>query len=317
MTEKIPKLLLIGAGRFGENHLRVLLELEREKKIKLVGVAVRTRKTASTIKKRFGINPILKLDDAIIRSVDAVDIVTPASTHFDLVKRCLKYTNVFVEKPLALSSRDARELCLETAKRRKKLAVGHIFRFNLVVLKLKELVKKKFENLYSIEGKFTGSSAPALDCGVIFSDLHHFDILDFILEKHPKSIFAKVGNITRKSNKFEDEAKIILTYDNKISVFLELNWVGFEKTRTIDLFFKDLAVYCDLLQQKIEIRRKNGKSKIFTLNSEEPLKIELQHFINVILGKEKKYPDGEIGARIIDICENAQKSASLGRMIFF
>jgi len=317
MNKKIPTILLIGAGRFGTNHLRVLQTLEKDSVVKLQGVVVNTKRSAKKIARNFGCQVQTDLGNSLLQKVDAVDIVTPASTHFPLVKKCLKYTNVFVEKPLALGTLDAQKLIKLAKSNKKILVVGHIFRFNPAVLKLKDLVGKNYQKLYFIEGKFTGQSLPNDDCGAIFTYLHHFDILDFILGEEPLSVYAQTANPVRKNGRFEDEAKIILTYDQQIAAFLHLGWVGLRKNRTINLFFDDMEVYCDLKIPQIKICRPGSKSETLQFAAEEPLENELRHFINSICKKNKPYPDGNIGLRAVKVAEKALISASTNKIIYF
>jgi UDP-N-acetylglucosamine 3-dehydrogenase len=316
MVNKIPKILLLGAGRFGIQHLRVLLSLEKENLVNLLGVVVKTKKEEEEVKKSFICKTFVGLENSPYKDVNAVDIVTPASTHFSLVKKCLEFTNVFVEKPLTLNSYKARQLVNIAKKKNRILLVGHIFRFNPAVLKIKELVENNLDKLYFIEGKYTGISRPNEDCGAIFTYLHLFDILDYLLGKKPKSICTRVSNPVKSKGKFEDEAKILLTYDNHLTAFLHLGWVGLKKTRNLNLFFKDMEIFCDLSTPRIEIKRLDGKNKILDFKTEEPLKIELKNFLNTLISKQKPYPDGKIGLRIVEIAEMVVKSAVINKITY-
>src|SRR3989338_5392617 len=94
-------ILLIGAGWFGKNHLRVWLELEKRKKINLVGAVEKSEKLRKELKKKYNFPVFANICPDMLKRIDAVDIVTTTSTHFKLAKKCLRYTNVFIEKPLA------------------------------------------------------------------------------------------------------------------------------------------------------------------------------------------------------------------------
>lgn len=316
MRQKIPKIVLIGAGRFGKNHLRILLELEKEKRLKLGSVIVKTKKTAKEIERKFKVKTFTNFKDSLLSNADAIDIVTPSSTHFEIVKKCLNFSHVFVEKPLAMSEKEARILVQKAKGNKKILVVGHIFRFNPTLPKIKEIIKKNYQKLYFIEGKFLSPGKPNEDCGAIVTYLHLFDVLDYVLDRKPSSIYAKTSTLFKKNGKFEDEAKIILSYDGNLTAFLELGWVGLKKIRSLNLSFLDMEVYCDLSIPKIEILKPGGRIKKLNFSSEEPLKKELKYFIETILGKHKPYPDGEIGARVAKIVDKAYKSASKGEVIY-
>src|SRR3989344_6017868 len=99
------RVLLIGVGRFGKVHLRVLQQLHRQGKLELVGAVVKSQKTKRDIETAYHIPVSTTLSVSLLRQTDAVDIVTPIATHFSLIKKCLPHTHVFVEKPLAENSR--------------------------------------------------------------------------------------------------------------------------------------------------------------------------------------------------------------------
>lgn len=141
--EKLPRILLVGAGRFGQHHLRNLKDLHNENKIVLVGVVVATAKSRQKIKTEHNVKTYAALTPELLKEVDAVDIVTPPETHFEIVSKCLRYADVFVEKPLASSTTEAKKLHDQAKKYKRTLTVGHIFRHDPVSVKLKKLLGNK------------------------------------------------------------------------------------------------------------------------------------------------------------------------------
>ena len=121
------RMLLIGLGRWGEKHLRVLTELEAE-----VSVAdLSEERRAFAVKA--GVDPRRVVDDhrAALPHVDAVDLVTPADSHLTLAGECLRAgKDCFVEKPLATSVTEGRALAEIVAATGRILQVGHVFRFH-------------------------------------------------------------------------------------------------------------------------------------------------------------------------------------------
>lgn len=308
---KIPKILLIGAGKFGINHLRVLTELEKANKLVLKGIVVKTKKSAISLEKKYKVKTYTKFSTNLIKSVDAVQIVTPAATHFNLVNRFLNYTNVFVEKPLALKHKEALSLVKKAKTRNKVLFVGHIFRYHPMIKKLKEIIKPNLKSLYFIEGKYSGKSVPNNDSGATITYLHLFDIVDFLLEKEPLSVYATKSNPIRPDSKYEDEAKIICNYGKNLSAFFEVGWVGVKKQRILNLHFTTMNIYCDLINTKIEVET-NSKKKIYRSSTDEPLKIEILQFIKSLSDKET---NAHTAARIIKIVEKTYQSARTSRVV--
>ena len=93
MKLKKPRILIIGAGKFGEKHLKTLLDLERKGLIKLAGAAVKTKRSQQKLKKKYAFPVYDEVSNALLDSVDAVDIVTPHKTHFELLVNCFLKTH--------------------------------------------------------------------------------------------------------------------------------------------------------------------------------------------------------------------------------
>src|SRR5262245_52779054 len=108
--QSIPKILLIGAGRFGLNHLRVWQELEKDNKIVLAGVVVRSKQSKENLEREFGVRAFTKLTSSLLKEVDGVDIVTPAETHLSIIRECAPRVPIFVEKPIVETEHEAEEL---------------------------------------------------------------------------------------------------------------------------------------------------------------------------------------------------------------
>ena len=148
----MTKILLLGIGRWGSNHLRVLHSLPVELFV------------AETDPKRLDAARQLGLGDQHLTTdhrkfaanVDGAVVVTPAQTHYDLCREFLEAgKDVFVEKPIALHSKDARALVELAEQRKRLLQVGHIFRFDPASKWLRDAVAEgKFGKLKILRGDF-------------------------------------------------------------------------------------------------------------------------------------------------------------------
>jgi len=139
----IPRVVLVGTGRFGKNHLRNLLLLNKKKVLKLIGAVDVDKKLLLSIEKEYKIQTSTEYRD-FLQLADAFDVVTPAASHYKLVKFFLKNNkHVFVEKPLSFSAREANELTSLAKRNRRILQVGHIFRYNSAVYVLKKIITNK------------------------------------------------------------------------------------------------------------------------------------------------------------------------------
>lgn len=301
---------LIGCGRWGTNHAKVLSKI---KDCKFVGIADILLQTES-VAKQFGADFFNDYVD-MLPFVDAVSIVTPTNTHYKIVKACLQAKkHVIVEKPITTKFKEAEELVNIAKQNKVILAVGYLFRFNNSVIKLKELLKNSGKINYITARYIHSTNPPRKDSGVVFNfGSHLIDILNFILDKEPEKIFCKKVNSLSER---EDFAEIILDY-GKFVASLEVSWLHPLKKRDIWILSERKKIYADLLEQKIEShdiqisleKSINNGSENVPVSSNEPLTDEMKHFIECIKNKKDPINNGREGAIVTKICELALESA--------
>ncbi|QQG42863.1 MAG: FAD-dependent oxidoreductase [Candidatus Giovannonibacteria bacterium] len=277
-----PKILLIGAGRFGKNHLRVLRLLEKRGKLALAGVAVKSKASEKFVKREYGVPVFKKITPALLSSVDAVDIVTPPHTHFALAKQCLRYTNVFIEKPLAEKTSDAERLNNLARSKGRVLMVGHIYRYHPLAQKLKSMLPK-LKNLEKIGGAFISPIATYRGQDPLLEELHWFDVLDYLFGKKPDAVWSGGTKYLRD---------VYLRYPGGADAHLKIGWENGQKIRALNFVTKGgKKIVCDFERPA----------------AAEPLKKELEAFIGALCGQKNAYPNGEVGARIVEIAERAKR----------
>lgn len=311
----IPKIVLIGAGRFGENHLRVLVKLDRKKIIKLIGVVDLDPKIRQKVRTKFFIKTSNKLQD-FIEQADGFDVVTPPDSHYKLVKYLLKKNkHVFVEKPLTLKSKQSKELVSIATKTKKVLQVGHIFRYNETISFLKKLIKKN-DIPYYIIGNFLQDRIQGHNTGAIFIFMHGFDILDNLINSNPTNVTG-IANLYSEKTKQEINSYVLLKY-KKLNAFVNVGFIPVGKRRSIEIFSKNSHIICDLLEQQIMIFKKNKLSKKFVIKQKnEPLILELEDYAKSIRNHSRPIADGKVGARIVRICELATQSIKSDKSFSF
>ena len=312
----IPKIVLIGAGRFGRNHLRTLIELDKKNIIKLVGVIEQETKIIKEIKNVYKI-PVSKNLDSFLDKADGVDVVTPPQTHFKIVKYILKKKkHVFVEKPLALKSKEAKELYQLSKKNKNILQVGHILRYNETIKFLKKLINKKQNFPYYVTANFLQDRIQGHEIGSIFIFLHAFDILDILFELKPKDVLG-YANLYSKDNTHEINSSVFLRYKN-LNAIVNVGWIPKGTYRRIDAFSNKTHIICDLVEQKIIVNEDNKRKKIFVVKQKyEPLSLELKDFARCIKNNSKPKVDGIVGTRIVKICELANHSIKKNKTMSF
>jgi len=324
-----PKIILIGVGRFGKNHLRVLKELENDGLCTFYGVVDKRIDILNEIKKNYEMAVTTDLSEFLKKDIDAIDIVTPADTHFKLCKECLTAgKNVFVEKPLATNYNEAKKLVQIAKENDKVLMAGLIYRYNPAVNKIKEFINKgKLGKIYYMYGHYMGFKQPREEVGALMNfAVHHIDIYDFLLEEMPEEVTCGTAYFIGRE-KLEDLAVLILKYRNNAVGIIECGWLPPGNHRDLTIIGSKKSISSDLSKQKIIMHNiymeksnstfkavDNGQSEI-NLKFEEPLNLELRDFVECVRTGRKPVANGEIASRSVMIAEKALESARLKRSV--
>ncbi|RLF28413.1 MAG: hypothetical protein DRN05_04170 [Thermoplasmata archaeon] len=312
------KMGLIGLGKWGLNHLKSLNDVDCD----IIGV-FDTDKTKKRIADNYGttfFEDYMKL----LKKTDAVVIATPTDTHYRLVKKCLHAgKHVLVEKPIAENSEQGKKLVELAKKKNLILSVGYLYRFNNAVKKTKELIDKIGELQYITARYIHSTKPPRKDSGVIMNlGIHVIDILNFITNRIPTSVYAKKKNLL--SNIFEDSACILLDYQDFFAS-IELSCTHPYKRRDMWIIAEKEKIYVDYFNQKIArypimvSYEKVDKKDFFEekIMANQPLKEELKYFVELI-DKKMFDPETNMGGEnyyTTRVCELCLKSATTGREI--
>ena len=324
-----PKIALIGAGRFGKNHLRVLKGLEKDGLCTLYGVVDKRVEILESVRRDYNVTVTSNLAEFLKSDIDAVDIVTPADTHFEVCKECLAAgKHVFVEKPLATKYAEARKLVQFATDKDRILMVGLIYRYNLAVKKIKELVDLgELGKIYYMFGHYMGFKEPRAEVGALLNfAVHHIDIYDYLLEELPEEVTCSVAHFLGREN-FEDLAILVLRYGNGAVGIIEGSWLPPGNYRDLTIVGSKKSVTSDLSKQTvilhdIRMEKNNGTFKAIDKGAltldvkiEEPLKLELKDFIECVKTGRKPIAHGQVASRAVMIAEKALESARLKRSV--
>jgi predicted dehydrogenase len=324
-----PKIALIGAGRFGRNHLRVLKGLENDGLCTLYGVADKSNEILENVKKNYDVATTSNLNEFLKSDIDAIDVVTPADTHFELCRKCLAAgKHVFVEKPLATNYSEARKLVQAATDNDRILMVGLIYRYNPAVRKIKELIELgKLGKIYYMFGHYMGFKEPRTDVGALLNfTVHHIDIYDYLFEEMPEEATCSVGYFLGREN-FEDLAVLVLRYRSGSIGIIEGGWLPPGNYRDLTVVGSKKSVTSDLSKQTVMLHdiffeRNDGKLKAVDKGStsldvkfEEPLKLELKDFVECIKTGSKPTANGQVASKTVLIAEKALESARLKRSV--
>ena len=305
---------VVGTGFWGRNQARVYKELEETE---LLAVCDINAERAKTVAKQFGAKPYTNLVRMLKRKdIKAVSICTWSTS---LAKEALKALragkHVLVEKPMATNVKQAEKL-LETAEKQDlHLTVGFLMRFIPGVRHIKKAVKnKRIGDLVCATAKRVSQWPERMgDVGVVKDiAIHDIDITRHLFDEDPLAVYAKIGRM--KHRKFEDYAQIMLTFEGGKSAFIESNWLTPYKTRILVITGSEAIMKLDYITQELTIE--NAKQTVQPrIAWREPLKLELQHFANCVLKKEKPLITGIDGLKALRIAESALKSSATGRVI--
>jgi len=270
--------------------------------------------------------------------VDAVAVITPVWTHYELAKAALESgKHVFVEKPFTSTPQQAEELIELADRKGLKIMVDHTFLFSGAVRKIREVVDAgTLGPLYYFDSTRVNLGLFQHDVSVIW-DLapHDLSIMDHIITDAPEALVATGGN---HLNGHADMAFITIYFPRNVVAHINVNWLSPVKVRTTLIGGKDkMLVWNDLeADEKIKIYDKgvqitNGQGVYDLLVSyrsgdvwaprceqTEALKVELQYFIDCIANDRTPINDGAAGLRVVRLLAAADQSLKeRGRLVAF
>lgn len=255
--------------------------------------------------------------DALLDAVDAVVVAVPSSLHAGVGKRVAAHgKHALIEKPLALSSREAGELTRAFSQAGCLLAVGHVERFNPVIVELKKVLRH--EEIIGVEARRYGSFDGRITDANVVEDLmiHDIDLMNDLLGDAPVQSVHSCGRAVRSGRL--DHVNAILQYANGVQADLGASRVAQNKIREIsvhthggffeaNLLTRSLMVYRNtnmVLEEGTESSYKQDSviQKIF-VPIVEPLRAELLAFGAAVAGEGPVCVDGAAAGKAIQVCE--------------
>ena len=326
---------VIGYGYWGPNIVRNFQQTEGSR---VVAVCDKSDKSLRRAQQAY---PELRVssnaDDLLTATdIDAIAVVTPVWTHFELAKKALENgKHVFVEKPFTSSTAQAEEL-IELAERKNlKVMVDHTFLFTGAVRKIRGLIDDgTLGQLYYYDSTRVNLGLFQHDVNVIW-DLapHDLSIMDYLITEKPEAMVATgEGHL----NGIADVAFITIYYPNNMIGHLNVNWLSPVKVRTTLIGGeKKMLVWNDIeADEKIKVYDKGvqfttGEAVYQQLVSYrtgdmwspkveqvEALKAETAYFIECITEDKQPFNDGQAGLRVVRMLETADKSLQQKGKIF-
>jgi predicted dehydrogenase len=322
------KVAVLGTGSLGKEHARIYAELAAAKKVEFAGVYDIVAETAKKFAEKFSVRAFGSVEEAAAAS-DALNIVTPTITHFDIAKVLLtQRKHVLVEKPMTDNSAQAAELIQLAQKNNCVLQVGHIERFNPV---LKYLETVATEPRFIETHRLSPYPARSTDIGVVLDlMIHDLDVVLAFVKSPVTNVDAVGIPVLSKS---EDIANARIRFANGCVANLTVSRVSPERMRKIRVFSGGAATsYVSLDyraqegfiyriarddEEESSLLKKLLAAKDSTIVSEfggkrivrepvpiekdEPLKLELQHFVQCVQAQQTPKVSGETAKQALDL----------------
>lgn len=327
------KIGIIGCGYWGPNYIRIFQEL---KKCQIISCCDIDKSNLDKIKSLKGalnfklLSSYAKL--AKDSNIDAVSIATPLNSHYKIAKACLENgKHVLVEKPFTSNSKEAEELIKIAQENKLILMVGHVYKYNPGVSKLKEIIKDGIlGDVYYVTAERAGLGPIRKHVSALW-DLatHDISVIIHILDEFPTQVMA-VGEYYLQQG-IKDLVFLSLKFDSRVVCNISASWLAPEKIRkTIVVGSKGMAIFDDV--NKMNTLRiyennidktllnstpyyidhqhiiKTGKVYSPRIKHEEPLKIQMKDFLECIMKDKKPISDSKDGLMVVKILEAAEKS---------
>ena len=317
----------IGVGYWGPNLLRNLVSNKKCKVSTVVDLSPERRDYVR------GLYPAVTVTDNVDDvlndpGVEAVVIATPVATHFDLAMRALAAgKHIFIEKPMARSVAEVDEIGKLAVQKDRVAMVGHTFLFNSAVRYVKKMIDS------GELGDIRYIYSQRLNLGKIRSDVdalwnlapHDISIIQYWLgDPKPLSVVRTGADYVQE--KIDDVVFMNIMYPKKIMANIHVSWLDPQKIRSMVVIgSKKMVVYDDMADEKIAIYDKgidrkaaSGSSKqspafdhrsgdvlLPKIDFKEPLKVELDHFIDCIQNGTKCLTGVDHARTVVEILATA------------
>ena len=291
------RVVVVGAGSFGRHHLRIL---SQSPNASLAGVLDTDPARAAAASAEYGC-PIFSAPDQLPGQADAAIVAVPTSRHAEVGCPLLESgLDVLVEKPIAADLASAKRLVETAARTGRILQVGHLERLNPAVAALKKIVTLP---LFFEIHRLSLFSPRSLDVDVVLDlMIHDLDIVLDLVGALPEEIRA--AGISILSDRV-DIANVRLAFPGGCVANLTASRVSTERVRKLRLFQPHQYISLDYQKQEAVAFTLSGDQQIgfqpLEVSKEEPLKLEVESFLEAVRTREKPPVSGEEGLRALEI----------------
>jgi predicted dehydrogenase len=328
---------VIGVGQMGARHVAVLDRVERAQLVAIADPDSRARRHALGTS-----GGVREYDDwrALLEeqaeSLDAVCVAVPSVSHAEVTLAALDAgLHVLVEKPIASAMSDGQLMRAAASEAGRKLMIGHVERFNPAVGKVRELVAEgRIGRVYRAHATRVGPfPARIRDTGVAV-DLasHDIDVMQHVLGQGLVQVYAEGGNFLHDSH--EDLITCLLRFDGGTLGLLDANWLSPEKQRELVLLGEGGMIRASYLTQDVWFLESTevpgprewdelalirgdaeGSAVRFALRKVEPLRAELEAFLDCVTNDAPEPVDAGDGLHALEVALAVRESVSTGQIV--
>ena len=322
--------LVVGAGMMGFNHVRNFSSFNNVKHLAVVDPSDEALKKVAGLGHQ-SISVYNSVEEALKNEkVDAASVIVPTRLHYKIASDLVaKGIPVLVEKPITETIEDGNKLVSEARDRGVILMVGHIERFNPAVQTLKKNLHLIGNIHYASVHRF---GVPThRDVGPSFLDqaVHDIDVLTFLTGKYPTTVSALEDRVT--DGKVNDLCTAIFEYGEHFKAAVEANRFTPIKSRELIILGTAGAAKMDYITQDLTIMRSDHVTTKYSTFDEvvlrvgrgseirpyfvkdEPLKLELMHFLDCVKNKKQPLTTGEDGLHALAAAIAGMKAAKTGK----
>lgn len=300
--EKKIRFGVIGAGKIGTFHTRTLARLEG---VTLVGVCDPDQMRAQKVAWEHNCTPYTKPEE-LAGQVDAVIVAAPTPLHHKIGMFFLERgVHTLVEKPIAVTMEEARDLIQAAKRHGLVLQVGHVERFNPAVVQARNYIQNPRFITINRQGPYDGRMAHI--SVVLDLMIHDLDLLYTLIPSEVCQVEA-VGLSVFSPH--EDIANVRLHFENGAVADLTASRASFERARYMHVFQPDGYVSVDFMNARVKTYRK-GKPVVSSMNDltvaypkvekQLPITAEILHFMDCIRTAKTPAPSGEKGSKALDL----------------
>lgn len=321
---------VIGAGTWGRNHVRALAQ---HPEAELVAVCDTSEAVRARLTRQYPGVTVTADAAELLGRVEAAVVATPANCHADLARRAIAAgVGVLVEKPFALTVKDAEDMAERAAKAGKPLLAGHLLEYHPAVERLRELVSEgALGQIFYLYGQRVNLGQVRPDENALWSfGPHDVSVALFLLGEAPERVSAVGKSYLQRG--IEDVVFLTMEFRSGAMAHVQLSWLDPHKERKLTVVGSKKMVVFDDMQPREKLRVydkgvdrppdygsygeslqiREGDIFIPRVANTEPLTAELTHFLQVVRGAAAPRSDAADGVRVVRVLAAASESLKNG-----